>query len=183
MKKLSTLLLYAGTLLFFASCSSTPEQYFGTAALNCNLLYGFAGYELKRDLAMPSEKLVDEKTMATAPLKREEVVKDKLARVEDNYQKVKNLGNDADAAAMIKASIALYEFVLPVYKNEYMQLAALYDTGAPAAEIEAMEKAITQKYESTFLALYNSAWEAGKAYAQKNNIQVREVNPAPPGNK
>jgi len=51
--------------LLLQSCSiPSPQQYFDQAALNCNILYGFAGYELKRDLATPAEKLVDEKTWA-----------------------------------------------------------------------------------------------------------------------
>lgn len=59
MKKIIAPLLVACCLL--ASCSTSPEKTFGIASLNCNMLYGFAGYELKRDLATPSEKLVDEK--------------------------------------------------------------------------------------------------------------------------
>jgi hypothetical protein len=168
------------TCLTLFSCSNTPREYFDRAALNCNLLFGFAGYELKRDLANPSEKLVDEKTMKMAPVTRKELVEEKLERIEENYQKVRSLGNDADAADMVKASLALYEFVIPVYKNEYHQLAALYDNGSPAGKIEELEKSINEKYEAVFLRLYNAVGAAGKAYAAKHGIQVIDVDPAPP---
>jgi hypothetical protein len=179
MKKIITPLLIACSLLI-ACNSTTPEKAFGIAALNCNLLYGFAGsYELKRDLGTPQEKLVDEKTMKMAPVTRAEVIKEKLTGVEENYEKVKGLSITDDNKEMLNASTALYEYVLPVYKKEYTELAALYDAGATADKIEAMQKSITEKYEAKFLALYNAAWEAGKAYAAKHGIQVREVNPSP----
>lgn len=162
-----------------SSCSHSPREYFDRAALNVNLLSGFAGYELTRDLSMPSEKLVDEKTMKMAPVSRAEVVKEKLARAEENYQKVKDLGNNAEADEMLKASAALYEFVIPVYKNEYTQLAALYDANAPAEKIAAAEKNITDKYASKFEALYNNVVKTGIAYAEKNGIEVRQANPSP----
>jgi hypothetical protein len=177
MKRNIRSLFFACCILF--SCSSTPEDYFGHAALNCNLLYGFAGYELKRDLATPSEKLVDEKTLSTAPMKRAEVVQQKLETVERNFKKVKSLSVTDDAEDLLNASKALYEYVLPVYRNEYQQLASLYDSGASTEKITAMEKFINEKYEAKFLDLYNALWVAGKAYAAKHGIKVMDVNPSP----
>ena len=169
------------TCLTLFSCSSTPQEYFGQAVLNCNLLYGFAGYELKRDLAIPSERLVDEKTMKMAPVLRGQVVKEKVETVEANFTKLKNLSITDDTKEMLAAATALYEYVLTVYKNEYTQLAALYDNGAAPDKIAATEKLITEKYEAAFLELYNAAGKAGKAYAAKHGIKVVDVNPSPTG--
>ena len=178
MKKIIAPLLAICWLL--VSCNTaTPREYFERAALNCNALYGLADYEIKRDLSMPNEKLVDEKTMKTEPMKRAEVVKDKLARVEEYYQNVKNLGSNPDADAMLKASITLYEFVIPVYKNEYTQLAKLYDENAPTEKIEALTKEINSKYAAKFEELYNNVITTGTSYAEKNGIEVRQVNPSP----
>lgn len=176
---MKNLLLCFVTVSMLASCSNSPREYFDRASLNCNLLYGFAGYEIKRDLATPQEKLADEKTMKMEPVSRTEVVKDKLARVEENYQKVKSLGSNDAAADMLKASTALYEFVIPVYKNEYAELAKLYDSNAPADKIAAAEKNITDKYAARFEELYNNVVKTGTAYAEKNGIEVRTVNPSP----
>jgi uncharacterized protein YcfL len=178
MKKICIPLIVVCFLL--AGCSSkTPRQYFEQASLNCNLLYGFAGYELKRDLSMPQEKLVDEKTMKMAPVTRTETVKEKLVRVEENYEKVKALGSSDDSKEMINASLALYEFVLPVYKKEYVELAALYDGNAEAGKIEAATKNITDKYAAKFEELYNNVVKSGTSYAEKHGIEVRTVNPSP----
>lgn len=177
MKKILALLFIACCLL--SSCSTSPEKTFGIASLNCNMLFGFAGYELKRDLATPAEKLVDEKTLATAPMTRAEVVKDKLTRVEENFAQVKGLSSNDDNKEMLTASIALYEFVLPVYKNEYTALAALYDANALAEKIAAAEKNITDTYAAKFEELYNAVVKAGTAYAQKHGIPVQTVNPSP----
>jgi hypothetical protein len=167
--------------LALLSCSSnTPQQYFEKAALNCNFLNGFAGYEVKRELATPSEKLVDEKTMKMAPVTRVEMVKEKLQTVEANFAKVKSLAVTEDTREMLAASTALYEYVLPVYKNEYAQLAALYDDAAAADKIEAMEKSIIEKYQAKFLELYNRVLTTGKTFAAKHNISVREINTTPP---
>lgn len=178
MKRNCIALVLACLTLF--SCSTSPQEYFGQAALNCNILYGFAGNELKRDLANPAEKLVDEKTMATAPIKRAEIVLQKLETVESNFKNVKSLSLTDDTKELLNASTALYEYVLPVYKNEYKQLAALYDSGAAADKIATMEKTINEKYEPRFLELYNAVWVAGNAYAAKHGMKVKEVNPAPP---
>jgi hypothetical protein len=179
MKNILPFLLVTACCLF-CSCSTSPEKTFGIAALNCNVLYGFAGeYELKRDLGSPAQKLVDEKTMATAPMKRAEVVKDKLTRVEENFEKLKGISSNDDNKDLLSASTALYEFVLPVYKNEYTALAALYDGDAPADKIAAAQQNITDKYEAKFGELYDAVIKTGTAYAAKHGIPVQTVNPSP----
>jgi hypothetical protein len=179
MKKIITLIFTASCLLT-ACNNASPEKTFSIASLNCNSLYGFAStYELNRDLATPQEKLMDEKTMKMALVTRAEMVKDKLARVEENYEKVKSLGSSDDSKEMINASLALYEFVIPVYKKEYAELAALYDGNAAPDKIEAASKNITDKYAVEFEERYNNVVKTGKAYAEKHGIDVRQVNPSP----
>ncbi len=176
------LLLFLVFSLTFVLCSCgnpPPDQLFARVVLNTNLLFGFAGSGMQRELASPSVKLTDEKTMATAPMKRAEVVQTKLETVEANFEKVKAISSNEETKAMLDAAIDLYEFVIPVYKNEYTQLAKLYDDAAPADQIAALEKAIEEKYGARFEELYTAVGTTGKAYAAKHNIPVREVNPAP----
>jgi hypothetical protein len=177
MKKIVAAFLLVCSLL--ASCSHSPREYFEQAALNCNMLYGFADTELERDLAQQQEKLVDANTMKMEKITRAEVVKEKLARVEENFAKVKSLGSNTEAGEMVKASTALYEFVIPVYKNEYTQLAALYDGNAPADKIAAASKNITDKYAAKFESLYNNVIKTGTAYAEKNGVEVKQVSTSP----
>lgn len=180
MKKIKISVAAFCFLFLLHSCSNpSPGQYFDQAVLNCNLLYGFAGYELERDLGTVQERLADEKTMKMEPVTRAEVVKEKLARIEENYQKVKSLDSNTDADDMLKASTALYEFVLPVYKNEYAALAAMYDAHAPADKITEAAKNITGKYAAKFEELYNTVIKTGTAFAKRNGIPVKQVNPSP----
>lgn len=177
MKKLVLLLLTVSAL--YSCNTASPEKTFGIAALNCNLIYGFAGRMMEQQLANPSVKLVDEKTNATASMTRKEVIDQKIQAIEDNYNKVKDLSVNDENKAMIEASKALYSFVLPVYKNEYQELAKLYDDKAPSEQIDAMQKNIAEKYGAQFAQLYQAVLTTGKAYAEKNGIEVREVNPVP----
>ncbi len=169
------------TLLLVSCSNTTPEQYFSQAALNSNLLYGFAGNGMQREFASPSVKLTDANTGATAPMKREEVLNAKRDAVEAAYNKIKALKISDDNREMISASLALFEFVLPVYRNEYKELAALYDSNAGADRIAALEKSISDKYYAKFTERYNALHESGKAYAARHGIKVMEVNPEPPG--
>lgn len=176
---IAPILLLSFTFLLVSCGNPPPDQVFGRAVLNANLLFGFAGAGMQRELASPSSKLTDERTGASAPMKQAEVVKTKLDRIETSYGEVKALSSNEETKEMLNAALALYEFVIPVYKNEYTQLAALYDDGAPADKITALEKTIHDKYGAKFVELYNALGTAGKAYAAKHNIPVREVNPAP----
>ena len=180
MKKIAALTLTLSLTFILTACGNPPPRdVFGIAVLNCNLIFGFAGRGMQSELSSPSVKLTDEKTGATAPMKRAEVVKTKLETIETNYGKVKGLKSDAATKEMLDASLALYEFVIPVYKNEYTQLAALYDENAPADKIAALEKSIQDNYGAKFRELYNAVGTTGKAYAAKHDIPVQEVNTSP----
>lgn len=174
------LLLFAISLLLFSCSSTSPDQYFGRAALSSNLLYGFASDGFHREFASPSEKLVDASSGKTAPMKRAEVLKTKVDAVEEAYANVKRLKIADDNREMLNASLALYEFVLPVYKNEYQALANLYDSGADTAKIAAKERFIVETYAGKFGQLYDALHAAGKKYATEHGIKVMDVNPAPP---
>lgn len=156
------------------SCdSASPQVTFQRGVLNCNMIADFAGRGLARQLESPSEKLTNAKTGATAPIKRKEVVDDKIAFVEESLAKVRKLRQTGDTKDIVQASIALHEYVLPVYRNEYQQLAKLYDGGAAKAEIDGLASAISTKYGPGVAVLFDRLTTAGKAYAAKHDIKVR----------
>jgi hypothetical protein len=169
------LLLCAACGCLFAACGDSPRTTFERAVLNANMIADFASRGLLRQLESPSVKLTDVATGASAPMKRKDVIDDKIAFVEQSLAKVRKLGQagDAkDAKDIVQASIALHEYVLPVYRNEYQQLAKLYDDGAAKAEIEGSASAIAAKYGPGFAALSERLTTAGKAYASKHDIKV-----------
>ncbi|MGC4100980.1 hypothetical protein [Ferruginibacter sp.] len=162
------LLAFAG---IFSSCNTaTPEKYFDVAVLNSNLFVGFADDGFFRQLQSPSVKMTA--NGGTASMKRAEVVAAMIDNAEEGLKKVKGLSATESTKEMLQASQAMYEYILPILKNEYTQLAGLYDNGAANDKIEAQSKAIYDKYNKGFNDLYNKLIGMGKAYAAKNNIPV-----------
>lgn len=159
--------------LFTACTASSPEQYFDLTVLNCNMMNGFAGEGLRRELESPSVKLVEGTKDQTEPMKRKEIIDNKIQMIESNFEKIKQLELTDDTKEMLQSSVALYQYVLPVYKNEYQQLARLYDESATKAQIESLEQLIENKYYSNFETLFNTLTATAKPYAAKHNIQVK----------
>lgn len=165
--------LLLGTL-FFASCDqTTPQNYFDRAVLSSNQMQGFAGTGgIERELKQPSIKLVNPARDETAQMTRKEVVEQKLAFIERDYERVKALPESEDTREMVYASLALYEYVLPVYKNEYLQLARLYDEKAPQSEIDAFQSRIRDQYRDGFQSRMQTLLDAAKPYADRHGIKV-----------
>jgi hypothetical protein len=162
--------------LLLAGCSNTPEEYFDQAVLNSNMLFGFADDIQLRQLESPGATMENGKVV---PMKRSRVISDKIAFAEAALKKIKALKQTAETKEMLQHSIALHEYVLPVYKNEYMQLAALFDNGAAKEQIAAQAKVIHDKYFTQYAALSDKLITSGRAYAAKNNIKLKEINPVP----
>lgn len=171
MKKITASIAFFLCCLLFTSCNTaTPEEYFGRAVLVSNMFTGFADNGMERELASPSAKM-DANGQAVA-MKRAEVVSSRLEVLNEDFEKLKGLKETADTKDILQSSKSLYEFVLPVYKKEYAQLAALYDQDAAKEDIEAQAKAIHDKYFARYEILYNDLISHGKTYATKHNIKV-----------
>lgn len=174
MKKIASSLvsLSCFCLLLPACNTATPENYFDRAVLNSNMLVGFANRGLERELEQPSVKMVDGDVNRTEPMKRKEIIDGKIQYMEEQLGKIKNLKITDDTKEMLESSIGLHEYVLPVYKNEYQQLAKLYDDGAPNEQTQSLTQLIHDKYYPRFDELYNKLIATGKVYAAKHNIKV-----------
>lgn len=165
--------LFVCIYVLLTGCSNPPpEKYFGIAVLNSNMMVGFANDGFHRELDQPSAQLVEGTTDQTRPRKRKDVVDDKIRFLEENLDKLKDLKETPDTKDIIQASIHLHEFILPVYKNEYRQLAHLYDDGAPADSIRSVAGNIHDKYSAGFEERYNTLINSGKLFATRNKIPV-----------
>jgi len=159
-------------VIFLSSCGKeTPEKYFNVAVLNTNLIQGFAGPGFNRQLESPSVKLSEDGN-ETMTMSRREVVNSITENAEESYSNVKSLKVTDDTKEMIDASIKLYEYIIPVYKNEYSELAVLYDNSAPEEQIGNLTKSIHDNYFPGFTERYSKLISAGKTYAEKNSIKV-----------
>ena len=173
MKKYTTIVLcfFAGVISLTSCNSASPKENFEVAVLNSNMLVGFANNRMERELESPSIKMGKAKDEIVT-MKRSEVVDEKIKFVEENYKKLKGFGQDGDAKDIIQKSLSLHEFILPVYRSEYTQLARLYDSNAPKEEIEKLQQLIHDQYSSKFESLYNQLISSGKVYAKAHNIEV-----------
>lgn len=171
MKKISSFLFILYCSLFLSSCNTaTPEKYFDVAVLNSNYVVGFAGNSLSREFQSPSATMGEDGQ--PVPMKRIKAVEDKIQFCEAALSKMNGLTKTDDARDILECANALYNFVIPVYKNEYTELAKLYDDAAPKDKIEAMDAAIKIKYAPKFETLYNELIAKGKLYAARHNISV-----------
>ncbi|HTE29486.1 MAG TPA: hypothetical protein VK666_03870 [Chryseolinea sp.] len=166
------LLLFSAMIL--SACNmATPEKYFGVAVLNCNMMMSFAGEDVPRDISEPSGKMDPANKDKVIQMTHKEMVDSKVEFFEENLGKLRKLKETAETKEMLDASLALNGFVIPVYRNEYQQLAKLYDDGASQNEIQAFNKSIHDKYAVKFVELFDRVTKAGKAYAARNNIKVQ----------
>ena len=158
--------------MLLTSCyKPSPEKYFDIAVVNSNTLAGFADDGMLKELESPAVKIAGGSGKPPA-MKRSEIMSAKIQIAEDNLKKVKLLKETGDTKDMLQTSIALYEYVLPVYKIEYTQLAALYDKRASKKLIQSQAQAIHDKYYAGYNELYTRLINIGKSYAQKNSIKV-----------
>jgi hypothetical protein len=173
MRKFILLSFSAVMYCVFTGCNSaSPEKYFDVAVLSANSMQGFAGEGMWRELESPSVKMIDGDINKSTPMKRKEIVDSKIESIEPNLEELEQLKETGDTKDILQAAIALHKYVLPVYKNEYQQLAKLYDENAAKETIQAYTRSIYDKYFSTFAALHDKLTAAGKVYAEKHKIKV-----------
>ncbi|WP_149697804.1 hypothetical protein [Chitinophaga sp. CF418] len=162
------------TCQILTSCNLTnPEKYFDVAVLNCNTITGISGDGLMQELESPSVKLKEGSKSDVVPMTRKETIDLKILFIEDNLKKLSKLTETAETKEMIETSTSLHEYVLAIYKNEYRELAKMYDEGAPQEQIQVKGQAIHDKYNTRFEELFNKLMMLGKSYAQKHNISVK----------
>jgi hypothetical protein len=156
-----------------SSCNNaSPENYFDEAVLNVNLITPFGGQAALYSMAHPSVKLVPGTKDQTTAMTRKEIVEDQIQRVEGNLTKIKALPDSEETRDMVQTSIKLHEFVLPVYKTEYRDLAKLYDESGSQQDRISKAQEIDAKYLAVYRALFGRLVELGKTYAEKHHIKV-----------
>jgi hypothetical protein len=165
-----------------ASCDpATPNDYFGRAVLNLNMFHDFAGARMDGELKQPSMRLADGGGKEVVQMTRKEVVDDKVEFAEASYEKVRKLKETEETREMLQASKAVYEYILPVYRNEYRELAKLYDNKAPQTEIDVLSGNIRQKYADGFRTRMDAVVTAAKPYAERHGLKVQwDVRTSPP---
>jgi hypothetical protein len=167
--KIASLLFVCWTVMLTACNTTTPENYFDQAVLNTNMLSSFASDRLTQEIVSYSAQSEAAKAQNMSAVKSLEM---KVQFIENALKKIKALKETDDTREMLKASIAVHEYVLPVFKNEYMDLAKQSDNGVLKEEIARQAEVIANKYGPQYDVLMNKLTDIGKVYAQKHGIQV-----------
>jgi len=180
MRKPVLLFLAAFSTMFISCNKLSPENYFNITVLNCNMIHGFAGNGLLREFESPSVKMVGNDKDSYSPMKRKDILDDRIQTITSNLTRVKQLNETAETKEIIAASEELYEYVLPVYENEYRELTRLYDDEASEESITSYAQLIHDKYYAGYAELLNKLIAAGKSFAEKHNIPVNwDVHTSP----
>jgi hypothetical protein len=167
--KIVSLLVLCVVFLFTACNTATPENYFDRAVLNTNLFNDFASEQFTRMLVAYTVKHegVQQQNVSAAKM-----VEMKVLSIEKALKDVKALKETNETKEMLQTSIALHDYVLPVYRKEYTELAKLCDNGASQEEIAAKGEEIDGKYAQQFEVLLDKLTTLGKVYAKAHNINV-----------
>lgn len=155
-------------LLFLMACrTTTPEKFFGIAVLNTNLISDFGTPALAKHInaerSVPSD---------TKNGNAETRVKTSIQVIENSLKNIRELNETAETIEIKKLSARLFEYVLPVYKKEYLDYARLCDQHAPQQQKDVIIQSINEKYNTEFEKLYTLLISKGKAYAAANGINV-----------
>ncbi|SHL60786.1 hypothetical protein SAMN05444266_104149 [Chitinophaga jiangningensis] len=174
MQKHWNLLCIGVFVLFLAACApESPQHFFEQAVLNTNLVNDFDPKSFGRTLEQNTIEYPDIPSSKKKGDEAQEVVKMKILTSERALENIKKLSaNDDETKAIKENSIALFEMVIPVYKNEYMQYAKLCDTKGSAEEKAAILTKIEQNYAPKVYQQLDALYQKGKVYAEKNDIEV-----------
>lgn len=170
--------LFISMIAVISACNRpSADKFFQRTVLNTNILHDFAQASFTRTL---TSTMVAHKGMPADQQQNnqaQQIVEAKIAYVEQTIGRIEDMTPpDADAGAIKGKSLALYHYVLPVYKKEYMDIAMRCDKKEDVEVIEQLALAVEEKYGEGFENLYLEVLELGKAYAEKHNLNVKFGN-------
>ncbi len=167
-------IIFMSASLFFTACQSpSPENFFGKVVLNTNLVADFAPEQFGKRLEQETVEFPDIPSSKKEGNEAQQSVDIKIQTVEKALKDINELHvSDDDAKALKEQSIALFEKVLPVYKNEYSAYAKLCDTKGSADQKQALLEKIQKDYMPEIDKTFDEVYVLGKAYAEKHNLNV-----------
>ncbi|AMP99000.1 hypothetical protein AY601_2099 [Pedobacter cryoconitis] len=167
------LAIAATSILLLQSCAETADKFFDVAVLNTNFVSRFATPSMAKQIDGATLEFPD---IPSSKKKGDEAVnsiKNDILYIEKSLKDVKALSASGERKVIQDQAVDLYEYVLPVYKNEYTAYAKLCDAKAPQEQKDKLIKSIEEKYNTGFEKKYSILLENGKAFAEENNLNVK----------
>ena len=170
----TALFLFALVFALFTSCNRpSPDQFFQTTILNTNILHGFGSERYTKSLLAETVEFADMPDSKKKGNEAQQVVELKIAYIEQTIKKIEdNEAPDEDGEAIKQKSLELFNYVLPVYKKDYLELATMCDKRQSENEINEKSDQIIQTYGPTFEEKYVNLIGLGEQYASKHHINA-----------
>ncbi|MCX2453830.1 hypothetical protein OQX61_21355 [Pedobacter sp. PLR] len=174
LKSLPKLAIIAATTVFFScNLNTSPDDFFGKAVLNTNTISDFGTDRLARHIQQATLEFADIPSSKKKGDEAQIFINNKVLYMEKVLKDVNELPENDDTKEIKALSLSTFEYVLPVYKNEYTAYAKLCDAKGPEDQKQTIIQNIEQKYVPKFEEKFALLLEKGKAYAQKHDLNVK----------
>lgn len=161
------------TNLVFTSCNNlSPEKTFDVAVLNSNLLSRFGGKEIS-DKLQTEAQVYDENQKKMIPSSYYDSFKYDITNLETRFQTIKDIPEDEDNKEILQASKDLFSYAIAKQKEGYLPIAKLKDEKASPEQIQKAIADFDASTQTEVDAKFNKLMTAGKAYAEKHNIDAK----------
>jgi hypothetical protein len=165
--------LFLSACFFLQSCAEPANKFFDITVLNTNTITDFGTPSLAKHI---NDETIEFADIPSSKKKGNEAityVQNNILYMEKSLKDIKALSADDDSRKVIKErSLVLYEFVIPVYKNEYIAYAKLCDSKAPQAQKDEIIARIEKMYTAGFEKRYDALLSVGKVFGAENKINV-----------
>lgn len=175
-KSLPKIAIVAATTAFlFVSCNlnTSPNDFFGVAVLNTNMINDFGTDRLAKTIQLQTLEFADRPSTKKKGDEASNFVHNKVLYLEKVRKDIEELPENDDTRAIKELSLSIYEYVIPVYKNEYSTYAKLCDAKGPEDQKQQIIQDIERKYVPAFEDKFALLLEKGRAYAEKHSLNVK----------
>ncbi len=180
MKRKTNVLGIITLLLLFVSCQKeTPQKVIEKTVLKANLLmanYGIGYFEQLKEL-QKNEYLTyyDSDGEEYAATYSQYLHKVTIPDLEKSLREIQRLAVNEDSKELISTSVALFEFCIDFYKQDYAEIAYMYDEGKTQQEINQLLREFKAKSLEEFKEKNRTLEEAAKIYAEKKGVNLKFV--------
>ncbi|MBB2148006.1 hypothetical protein [Pedobacter gandavensis] len=174
LKSLPKLAIIAATTVFFScNLNTSPDKFFGVAVLNTNFVNDFGTDRLAKHIQLETLEFADRPSTKKKGDEAQNAINNKILYMEKVVKDVMELPENDDTREIKALSLSIFEYVIPVYKNEYTAYAKLCDEKGPEDQKELIIQNIEKKYVPHFEEKLALLLDKGKAYAQKHDLNVK----------
>lgn len=163
----------AATVFFSCNLNTSPDKFFGVAVLNTNTITDFGTDRLAKYIQLETKEFADRPETKKKGDEAVTFVNNKVLYMEKVLKDIKDLPENDDTKEIKNLSLSIYEYVIPVYKNEYMAYAKLCDAKGSEEQKQQIIQDVEKKYVPAFEEKFSLLLDKGKAYAQKHDLNVK----------